>query len=159
MAFAIWDCMATFTSHSPNETLELGVLWGQAAGPGWVFGLIGDLGSGKTRLAQGIALGLGIKAPVQSPTFTLVHEYTEGRCPLFHLDLYRLDTPAAILGAGLDDYFWPRHGVTVVEWVERWLETLGGATPAAVPGGRFRLVHLEVSAESVRCIRYEDTRA
>ena len=71
--------MATFISHSPAETESLGESWGRAAQHGWVVGLTGDLGAGKTQLVKGIARGLGIVARVHSPTFTLVNEYAGGR--------------------------------------------------------------------------------
>ena len=107
-----------FFSHSPAETESLGEEWGRAAQRGLVIALSGDLGAGKTQLVKGLARGLGIAARVHSPTFTLVNEYGGGRLRLFHLDLYRLETPAQILSAGLEDYLQP-DGVTVVEWAER----------------------------------------
>ena len=85
--------MATFISHSPEETESLGEQFGRAARRGLVFALTGDLGAGKTQLVKGLARGLGIAARVHSPTFTLVNEYGGGRLKLFHLDLYRLETP------------------------------------------------------------------
>jgi tRNA threonylcarbamoyladenosine biosynthesis protein TsaE len=112
--------MATFTSHSPEETLALGEAWGRAARRGDVFALSGDLGAGKTQLVKGIALGLGSAARVHSPTFTLLNQYDGGRLPLFHLDLYRLNSPQQVIGAGLDPYLADPDGVTVVEWAERW---------------------------------------
>ena len=110
--------MATFISHSPAETESLGESWGRAAQHGWVVGLTGDLGAGKTQLVKGIARGLGIVARVHSPTFTLVNEYAGGRLRLFHLDLYRLETPAQILSAGIEEFLSP-DGVAVIEWAER----------------------------------------
>jgi len=92
--------MVTCISRSPEETLALGEAWGRAAEPGWIIGLTGELGSGKTQLIKGLARGLGITVPVLSPTFVLVHEYLGGRLPLFHLDLYRLETLEQIV-AGL----------------------------------------------------------
>ena len=111
--------MATFISHSPAETTALGEQWGRAAESGLVIGLCGDLGAGKTQLVKGLALGLGIAARVHSPTFALVNIYNGGRLPLFHVDLYRLDTREQILVAGLEDYL-NLEGVTVIEWAERW---------------------------------------
>src|SRR3989442_4027954 len=96
----------TIVTHSPEETHALGAQWGEQAQPGWIIGLVGDLGAGKTQLVKGLAEGLGITSRVQSPTFTLVHEYSDGRCPLFHLDLYRLENEAAIRSAGLDQYLY-----------------------------------------------------
>ena len=79
--------MDTITSNSPEATLALGEQWAATARPGWVIGLEGDLGAGKTHLVKGIARGLGITEPITSPTFTLVCEY-EGRLKLEHLDFY-----------------------------------------------------------------------
>src|SRR4026207_1524521 len=93
-------------SRSPAETEALGEAFAREAKPGWVIGLTGDLGAGKTQLVKGIARGLGIASRIQSPTFTLVHEYREGRLPLYHIDLYRLDTREQIVVAGLEDYFY-----------------------------------------------------
>src|SRR5438045_5495319 len=111
--------MATFISHSPEETQALGEAWGRAAARGWVLGLSGDLGAGKTQLVKGLARGLDIAARVHSPTFTLLNQYDGGRLPLFHLDLYRLQMPQQIIGAGLEPYLFKPDGVTVVESAER----------------------------------------
>lgn len=145
--------MATFISHSPEETAALGEQWGAAAKAGWVIGLTGDLGAGKTQLVKGLARGLGIKARIQSPTFALVNEYLEGRLPLAHLDLYRLDTPEQIIGAGLEDYLVQPTGVSVVEWCERWpgfVPRLANHHPS------LRLVRMEQVSETQRRISYED---
>src|SRR6202142_2787662 len=99
--------MATFISHSPAETRSLGESWGRTAKRGQVFALSGDLGAGKTELVKGIARGLGATTRVHSPTFTLVNEYGGGRLPLFHLDLYRLETRAPMAAAGLGEFFQP----------------------------------------------------
>ncbi|HRT59280.1 MAG TPA: tRNA (adenosine(37)-N6)-threonylcarbamoyltransferase complex ATPase subunit type 1 TsaE, partial [Candidatus Paceibacterota bacterium] len=95
--------MATFISHSPDETAALGESWGRVAVPGLVIGLTGDLGAGKTQLVKGLARGLGIPERVHSPTFALVNTYAGGRLPLYHLDLYRLETPDQVLAAGLEE--------------------------------------------------------
>ena len=110
--------MAEFLSHSAAETELLGERWGRTAQRGLVIALSGDLGAGKTQLVKGLARGLGIAARIHSPTFTLVNEYGGGRLRLFHLDLYRLDTRAQIVAAGLEEYLQP-DGVTVIEWAER----------------------------------------
>src|SRR5438132_410564 len=112
--------MATFISRGPEETRSLGETWGRSATAGLVIGLTGDLGAGKTELVKGLARGLNVKAQVHSPTFSLIHEHTGGRLPLFHIDLYRLESPSQIIGAGLEEYFYNPPGVTVIEWVERW---------------------------------------
>ena len=148
--------MATFISHSPEETASLGEQWGREAQPGWVIGLSGDLGAGKTQLVKGLALGLGITGRIQSPTFALVNEYTGGRLPLAHIDLYRLETPAQIVGAGLEVYFNKPRGVAVIEWCERWPEF------ASQPGtpdsqSRLRLVRIEQTGEAERRITYDDS--
>ncbi|MDB6016939.1 MAG: tRNA ((37)-N6)-threonylcarbamoyltransferase complex ATPase subunit type 1 TsaE [Pedosphaera sp.] len=148
--------MAIYISHSADETLALGETWGRTAVSGLVIGLSGDLGAGKTQLAKGIALGLGITGRVHSPTFTLVNEYSGGRLPLFHLDLYRLDTPDQIIAAGLEEYFQP-PGVTVIEWAERWF----GSTDKlkiqfAKSKCHYRRVSLEAINETERRITYED---
>jgi tRNA threonylcarbamoyladenosine biosynthesis protein TsaE len=168
--------MAIFISHSAEETAALGEQWGGEAKPGWVIGLTGDLGAGKTQLVKGLARGLGISARVQSPTFALVHEYHEGRLPLFHVDLYRLDTPAQIVGAGLLEYFRP-EGVAVIEWSERWpdfasqkpsssrtppSEFEDHRSPSAErrgPWPLFRRVLIEPLGETERRITYEDLGA
>src|SRR5437660_686824 len=99
--------MATSISHSPAETESLGEAWGREAQSGLLIALSGDLGAGKTQLVKGIARGLGITTRVHSPTFTLVNVYTGGRLTLYHLDLYRLETPQQILSAGLEEYLKP----------------------------------------------------
>ena len=71
------NCMATFISHSPEDTARLGEQWGRDAQPGWVIGLSGDLGAGKSQLVRGLARGLGLERRVQSPTFALVKEYPD----------------------------------------------------------------------------------
>src|SRR6266567_4504039 len=146
--------MATFISHSPEETTALGEQWGRAAKPGWIIGLTGDLGTGKTQLVKGIARGLGIAAPILSPTFTLVHEYLGGRLPLAHLDLYRLDSRAEIIRAGLEPYLLKPAGVTVVEWIDRWLDPSEMSQSRAGP--RWRYVRLAALGETERQFQYED---
>jgi tRNA threonylcarbamoyladenosine biosynthesis protein TsaE len=153
--------MATFISRSPEQTQALGEQWGKTAVPGLVIGLTGDLGAGKTELVKGIARGLGATSPVRSPTFALVHEYTGGRLTLFHLDLYRLESPAQIHAAGLEEYFHAPPGVTVIEWVER-LGALQkaisqrGAQGTARPTFPWRQVRIETLGQNERLIIYDD---
>jgi tRNA threonylcarbamoyladenosine biosynthesis protein TsaE len=149
--------MATFISHSPAETESLGECWGRVAQPGFVIGLSGDLGAGKTRLVKGIARGLDISARVHSPTFTLVNEYGGGRLRLFHLDLYRLETRGQIAAAGLEEFLQP-DGVTVIEWAER-LEAgrwNSDKSRAGMEDGKVRKVKIEIIGETERRIVYDD---
>ena len=143
-------------SHSPAETAALGEKFGRAAARGLVIALSGDLGAGKTQFVRGVARGLGIAGRVHSPTFTLVNEYGGGRLKLFHLDLYRLETPEQILSAGIEEYLQP-DGVSVVEWAER-MEGLGSGVPGL--GKRltthFRNVRIEIISEAERKIIYDD---
>jgi tRNA threonylcarbamoyladenosine biosynthesis protein TsaE len=148
--------MATSISHSPAETEALGETWGRVAERGLVIGLSGDLGAGKTQLARGIARGLGIAARVHSPTFTLVNEYLGGRLPMFHVDLYRLETPAQIAAAGLDEYFQPA-GVSVIEWAEKAFPAAGASAGVQPVPARFRRVQIEIIGETGRRITYEDS--
>ncbi len=102
-------------------TRSLGISLGQSLTPGSVILLEGDLGAGKTTLVQGIGEGLGITLPIMSPTFTLINEYTEGRLPLYHLDLYRLE-PREVAALNLETY-WEgvevTPGIVAIEWAER----------------------------------------
>ncbi len=109
-------------SHSPEETQRLGVHIGELALPGDIFLLVGNLGTGKTCLTQGIAWGLGIKEYAVSPSFVLVRELY-GRLPLYHIDLYRLDHIEESMELGLDDYLYGQ-GVCVVEWAEKALRIM-----------------------------------
>lgn len=102
---------------SPAATHALGVRMGEHLGAGDVVELDGDLGAGKTLLTKGIAVGLGVDEPVTSPTFAIVQEYA-GRLPVFHLDAYRLSSPAELVGVGFDDIV-DAGGVVVIEWGER----------------------------------------
>lgn len=144
--------MTTFLSHSPAETEALGERWGRAAEHGSVLALSGDLGAGKTQLVKGIARGLGVTVRVHSPTFTLVNEYGGGRLKLFHLDLYRLETPAQILSAGIEEFLLP-DGMAVIEWAERIFE---GNEPTPNWPATVRRVQIEIINESDRKIIYDD---
>ena len=107
-------------SQGPDETREIGRLLGAQAGPGDVILLVGDLGAGKTCLTQGILWGLGSEEYVRSPTFVLIAEY-QGRLPVYHMDLFRLDSPAGVFDLGMDEYF-DGDGVCLVEWADRAAE-------------------------------------
>ncbi len=151
--------MTKLETDSPAATEALGERWGRDAEHGLVIALSGDLGSGKTQLVKGLARGLGITARVNSPTFALVNEYTGGRLRLFHLDLYRLDTPAQVAGAGLDEFLFDPDGVTVVEWAERWFTDSSRPTPHAPRPPQLITARLEVISESVRRITHDHPRA
>jgi len=109
-------------SHSPEQTQKFGVRIGELAQAGDIFLLVGELGTGKTCLTQGIARGLDIKDYVLSPSFVIIRELY-GRLPLYHIDLYRLDHIEEIEELGLDDYLYG-NGVCVVEWAEKGLTAL-----------------------------------
>ena len=109
-------------SRSPEQTQKLGMGIGELALPGDIFCLVGDLGTGKTCLTQGIAWGLNIREYALSPSFVIVRELY-GRLPLYHMDLYRLDHIEEIVELGLDDYLYG-SGVCVVEWADKGLSIL-----------------------------------
>lgn len=102
-------------TFSPEETEELGIHFGKEAKPGTVCTLIGDLGVGKTVFTQGIAKGLGITEPINSPTFTIVQVYEEGRMPFYHFDVYRIGDIEEMDEIGYEDCFYG-EGVCLIEW-------------------------------------------
>ncbi|AVK64573.1 tRNA (adenosine(37)-N6)-threonylcarbamoyltransferase complex ATPase subunit type 1 TsaE [Lactobacillus sp. CBA3606] len=108
--------MESVTVTSPEQTMQLGAKLGKMVQPGDLILLDGDLGAGKTTFTKGLAKGLGIDRNVKSPTFTLIREYRQGRLPLYHMDIYRLEDGGAE-DLGLDEYF-DGDGVSVVEWSE-----------------------------------------
>lgn len=108
---------------SPEDTFRLGRKLGEAARPGQVFTLTGDLGTGKTVFTQGFAKGLGVEEPVNSPTFTIVQVYDEGRLPLYHFDVYRIGDVEEMEEVGFEDYVMG-DGVSLIEWAELISEIL-----------------------------------
>ena len=102
-------------TNSPEETFALGEEIGKKAVPGQVFALLGDLGVGKTVFIKGVAKGLGITEPVNSPTFTIVQVYEEGRLPFYHFDVYRIADVEEMDEIGYEEYFFG-NGVCFVEW-------------------------------------------
>jgi tRNA threonylcarbamoyladenosine biosynthesis protein TsaE len=111
--------VATYRTASEAETIALGERLARELPPRGVVLMIGNLGAGKTTLAKGIVNGLGAASPdeVSSPTFTLIHEYGEGR--VYHVDLYRLDEPREVATLGLEEIF-ERDALVLIEWGERF---------------------------------------
>jgi tRNA threonylcarbamoyladenosine biosynthesis protein TsaE len=159
--------VATFISNSPEETEAFGRKFAETVKAGDVLALIGELGSGKTQFVKGVVAGLGSTAEVTSPTFTLIHEYTDGPIPIYHLDFFRLEDrqrsrqePSDVDGKareslpagtranqsaerlGLDNYFFG-DGVSVIEWADR--------SPDLIPENA-RWISFETKSETQRAI-------
>ena len=132
--------MPSFTTE--DQTIDYGVEVAAQLSAGDTLALVGDLGAGKTHFSKGIVAGLGCQADVTSPTFTLVHEYTGGRVPVFHFDFYRLESAEELLNIGWDDYL-DAGGVAIVEWADKFPELL----PAGTQWWRFA-----IGAEGARTI-------
>jgi len=128
-------------TESEEETIALGEKLASELPAKAVVLLIGNLGAGKTTIAKGIVKGLGAAQPaeVSSPTFTLIHEYSPG---VYHIDLYRLDTPAQVATLGLEEIF-DREAVVLIEWGEKFL--------ALMPPDRIE-IHLRTAGENARDI-------
>ena len=109
--------MKIIETNTPEETQALGRKLGEQAKPGQVYTLIGDLGVGKTVFTQGVAKGLLIEEPVNSPTFTIVQVYEEGRMPFYHFDVYRIGDIGEMEEVGYEDYFYGQ-GLTMIEWAD-----------------------------------------
>lgn len=147
------EAMSTLSTvtHSPAETRALACKLVNEYQGDAVLALYGGLGSGKTCFVQGIAQALGINRVVTSPTFTLVREYSEGRRPLFHFDLYRLRDAQEVLDIGFEDYL-RRGGFVALEWAERAWDILPPNTIRVKfetmddPDGR--LVHIEYGSNT-----------
>ena len=145
-----------FLTHSPEGTIELGRRLALDLKPPTVLLLIGDLGAGKTTLTKGLVAGLGAAAEeeVTSPTFTLVHEYGEqirrsATIPrVYHVDLYRIETPREMITLGLEDLISDRQGIVIVEWGEK----MGEGFRNPWPGSRLLEVHLQPAGEDNRRI-------
>ena len=104
-------------TRSPEETFALGEKLGREAKPGQIYTLNGDLGTGKTVFTQGFASGLGITEPVNSPTFTILQVYEEGRMPFYHFDVYRIGDVEEMDEIGYEDCLYG-EGVCLIEWAE-----------------------------------------
>ena len=104
-------------THDPEETFEVGRTIGMNAKPGQIYTLTGDLGVGKNVFKEGVAAGVGITEPVNSPTFTIIQEYEDGRLPFYHFDVYRIGDLEEMEEIGYDDYFFGQ-GICLIEWAE-----------------------------------------
>ena len=102
-------------TFSPEDTFSFGKWIGENAPAGQVYTLVGDLGVGKTVFTQGVAAGLEITEPVNSPTFTIIQEYESGRMPFYHFDVYRIGDIEEMEEIGYDDYFYG-NGICLIEW-------------------------------------------
>ena len=115
-----------FITNSPEETEKVGAALAAVLQPGTVLAFTGDLGAGKTAFTRGLAKGLGAAERVTSPTYTVVNEYLSGRMPLFHFDMYRLESADDLWDIGWEDYL-ERGGVCAVEWSENVAEAMEDA--------------------------------
>lgn len=109
--------MKTVILKNEEQTKTFGMDLGSRLQKGDILALIGDLGTGKTALTKAIALGMGITDTITSPTFTIVQEYTTGRLPLYHFDVYRINDPEELFELGYEEYFFGQ-GVCVIEWAD-----------------------------------------
>ncbi len=110
--------------------------------PGDVIALVGNLGAGKTQITRGIVAGMESKADVTSPTFTLVHEYLDGRLPIFHFDFYRMESAAEVIGVGWDEFL-SEPGVIIVEWADMFPDLMPPHT---------RWFHIEAQPDGSRTV-------
>lgn len=136
----------TTTLHTPDETFEWGRHLAAELHEGDVIALCGNLGAGKTQTTKGIVAGLEALEEVTSPTFTLVHEYTSGRLPVYHFDFYRMESEGEVVSLGWDEYL-DEPGVMIVEWADRF--------PRLLPR-HSRWFYLESTAECGRTVREGD---
>ncbi len=112
-----------YDSFSPEDTFRIACKLGGQAEAGTVICLTGDLGVGKTLFSQGFAKGLGIEESVSSPTFTIVHEYDEGRMPFYHFDVYRIEDSEEMEEIGFADMVYG-DGACLIEWAEKIADIL-----------------------------------
>jgi len=144
--------VSSIRTRSPEETHRIGIGIGESLESPAVVLLRGSLGAGKTTLTRGIVQGLGLEdtSLVNSPSFTLVNVY-HGRCPVYHVDLYRLEGERDLYSIGLDD-FMGSDGVTIVEWSERLTNAFDDATMVEIEdaGGDERILHVRVPSKRKR---------
>jgi len=134
--------VATFISNSPEETESFGRQFAGNVKAADVLALTGELGSGKTQFVKGLAAALGATTPATSPTFTLIHEYSGGRLPIYHFDFFRVEDQQAAERLGLDEYFFG-DGISVIEWADRFRELIPENT---------RWISFETKSETQRAI-------
>jgi len=130
-------------TDNAESTIELGKQYAHQLAPGDCLVLVGDLGAGKTTFIQGLAVGLGVTAPVNSPTYLIVQEY-EGKVPLFHVDAYRLHSASELEDIGFDEYL-NAGGIVAVEW--------GDKVPQALPK-HSRWIVFDIDAQSRKILFY-----
>jgi tRNA threonylcarbamoyladenosine biosynthesis protein TsaE len=135
----------TFISNSPAETEAVARRLAEDAGVGSVLALQGELGSGKTLFTKGFVAGMGSNVAVSSPTFTIAHEYRDGRLPVYHFDFFRVENRQSLAQLGLDDYFFG-DGVSVIEWADRF--------PEFIPE-QARWILFEIRSENQRAITFQ----
>ena len=128
------------TLHTADEAHAWGMQLSLTLAAGDVIALCGNLGAGKTQITRGIVAGMGSNAEVTSPTFTLVHEYLDGRLPVFHFDFYRMESAAEVIGIGWDEFL-SEPGVIIVEWADMF--------PDLLPPGT-RWFHIEAQPDGSR---------
>ena len=132
-----------FISDSAERTTAAGAERARDAQAGDIVALTGDLGAGKTQFVKGFVAAIGSNAEATSPTFTLIHEYSGGRLPVYHFDFYRLESAEEVTRLGFDEYLYG-DGVCLIEWADRFTQLLPERT---------RWISLEVRSESERVIR------
>jgi tRNA threonylcarbamoyladenosine biosynthesis protein TsaE len=136
-----------FISNSPPETEAVGRRLAEDARVRSVLALQGELGSGKTLFTKGFVTGMGSNAAVFSPTFTIVHEYRDGRLPVYHFDFFRVENRQSLGRLGLDDYLFG-DGVSVIEWADRF--------PEFIPEDAHWIL-FEIKSENQRAITFQGT--
>jgi len=130
------------TLHTADDALAWGTQLAPTLAAGDVIALCGTLGAGKTQITRGIVAGMHSQAAVTSPTFTLVHEYLDGRLPVFHFDFYRMESAAEVIGIGWDEFL-TEPGVIIVEWADMFPDLLPPRT---------RWFHIEPQLDGLRVV-------
>ena len=137
----------TTTLHTAEDALAWGAQLAPTLAAGDVIALCGTLGAGKTQITRGIVVGMNSRAAVTSPTFTLVHEYLDGRLPIFHFDFYRMDSAAEVIGIGWDEFL-TEPGLIIVEWADMFPDLLPPHT---------RWFHIETTQDGSRHVIENNT--